>query len=277
MPRMNNKLNLNLILIIVAVVVVLVNGVLIGRYVMSRGGGFGSESFLELIPPQRIFSGTVESVSGDSIVLVVSSYAKEEPIEGDSVTPPESELTAQVTVRVGQETTFAAVGGTTGQPVTLQSLEPGDMITVATEEDLRFHTNRTVTAVRIDYIPAVYSISGPVTALSQSSITVDGLISASAGFNSQSEPGNSPIAIDQSTSVQRVVRAAPGEIPEFATGQSVSQISTGDVVTIQLQKAENGYRAKEITILPDPGSAAPQGSPTGSVSPTVPVASAAAN
>lgn len=271
--RKNNGPIVILVLITIIIVVVVVKVLGVG----SNGGILAptssvSPDILYLTQPIHTFSGTVESVNGNTIVLGAmlppSTQNLQPRAPGLSPMPTivQKQITYTVTVsnsahlsRLGQSPTLAVPIFQSSQsaavrqppqikPLTLSDVQVGMYITVGTDSDLRTLQGSSFTATSVLLPQEVKTIAGSIKGISGNILTVSAVPVSYGSPFLQQQPKDYTITL---TSATTIVENTPQTPEKQSTQQQLtpSQLQQGMSISVTTdQDMTNTQSANAVSI-----------------------------
>jgi len=176
----------------------LIIGMVISRYLLPGGILLSqglpqtlSTNILELTQPVYNFSGQVERVNGDTLVVKQTQNRLTPPLlngQDQSDTPQPKTITYNVKtdsstniirqsivlVNTPTSASPSAAAPALAAALTLADIKTGDYVSISSTQDLRVLSGNTFTANSVGLSPAVTSVLGQITKIDQKMVTVSG-------------------------------------------------------------------------------------------------------
>lgn len=279
---------LNIGITIVIAVVFFIIGMLVSRFLLPGGLILSkglpttlSSNILNLTSPVYNFSGRVEKIEGDTLVITQTIAAPLlAPAPGTESKPAEKPKTISYSVKVSQNANItrqsvvpvnapvpSSASGILNTPtsLSLSDIKVGDYVSVSTDQDLRVISGNSFNALSVSLAPAQTSLMGQITNVEGNLVTVTGSpIGATPGMFVG--PQEYRLSLNDETELSRRVGTRTSRINagDLKIGQQINATTTqalnaeanNDLATIEVMEAPN--LAPPIAAPPPPSSSSAQ-------------------
>jgi cold shock CspA family protein len=231
------------------VLLIVINSIVIGNYLLRRGGGLSCIGSGNLSPHILDITGPIMSVQGKVLKITNSTITVEPVAAGMAVTPASDKKTPQITIQLKDDTSVTrgpnpAVSGVE-EKLSKENLAEGQIVTVSVASDLRL--SGTPEAVSIMIAPEPTSLSGVIESVSGSGIVVKGSLISTAPVMTAVEPQTFTVTAGSATEVISIDVSTSTTASSQRT-VSLQSLEKGQSVTVFFENKPEGNKVTATRI-----------------------------